>query len=199
MHRVIVVDRVTERADFLRQALGREGHEVIAVLSSSAELPGLIDSPEPEFVLAVTQSPGRDTIEDIRLMMQRRPCPVVMYAGSRDPVSIARATDAGVSAYVTGDIETKDVRCILDVASARFRQFRAIRDELQEARQQLENRRLLDRAKALLIKHHGLDESIVHRSLQQMAMNQRISLTDAARRVIAMLSALPEEKPKPQD
>lgn len=199
MHRVIVVDRVTERADFLRQALGREGHEVIAVLSSSAELPALIDSPEPEFVLAVTQSPGRDTIEDIRLMMQRRPCPVVMYAGSRDPVSIARATDAGVSAYVTGDIETKDVRCILDVASARFRQFRAIRDELQEARQQLENRRLLDRAKALLIKHHGLDESIVHRSLQQMAMNQRISLTDAARRVIAMLSALPEEKPKPQD
>lgn len=199
MHRVIVVDRVTERADFLRQALEREGHEVIAVLSSSAELPGLIAFPEPEFVLAVTQSPGRDTIEDIRLMMQRRPCPVVMYAGSRDPVSIARATDAGVSAYVTGDIETKDVRCILDVASARFRQFRAIRDELQEARQQLENRRLLDRAKALLIKHHGLDESIVHRSLQQMAMNQRISLTDAARRVIAMLSALPEEKPKPQD
>lgn len=193
MLRIILVDHVIERADLLRQSLLQQGYQVVAVLSSSEEILNRVDLLAPDVILTDMQSPDRDTVEDVRYLMQKRPCPVVMYAGKKDSESITRAIDAGVSAYVTDDISAEDVRSILDLASARFRQFKAMSDELQVARQELEDRKLFDKAKSLLMKHHGLDESAVHRTLQQMAMNQRISLSDAACNVIAMLTALPDK------
>lgn len=197
MLQVILVDHVAERADLLRRALEQQGYQVVAVLSSSEEILNRIDILAPDVILTDMQSPDRDTVEDVRYLMQKRPCPVVMYAGKRDSESIRRAIDAGVSAYVTDDISAEDVKSILDLASARFHQFKAMRDELQVVRQKLEDRKLFDKAKSLLMKHHGLDESAVHRTLQQMAMNRRISLSEAANNVIAMLAALPDKEPCP--
>lgn len=196
MLRIVLVDHVAERADFLRQALDQQGYQVVAVLSSSQEILDRVDILAPDVILTDMQSPDRDTIEDVRYLMQRRPCPVVMYAGKKDSESITRAIDAGVSAYVTDDISAEDVKSVLDLASARFRLFKAMSDELHAARQKLEERKQFDRAKSLLMKHHGLDESSVHRTLQQIAMNQRISLSEATNNVIAMLAALPDKEPR---
>lgn len=197
MLRVILVDHVAERADLLRQSLLRQGYEVVAVLGSSAEILNRVDMLAPDVILADMQSPDRDTIEDVRYLMRKRPCPVVMYAGKKDSESITRAIDAGVSAYVTDEIDADDLKSILDMASARFRQFKSMSDELQIARGKLEERVNFDKAKALLIRHHGLDEGAAHKTLQQLAMNQRVSLSDAANNVIAMLTALPDNENRP--
>lgn len=196
MLRIILVDHVAERSDLLRQALDQQGHQVVAVLSSSQEILDRVDILAPDIILTDMQSSERDTIEDVRYLMQRWPCPVVMYAGKKDSESITRAIGAGVSAYVTDDISAEDVKSVLDLASARFRLFKAMSDELQAARQKLEERKQFDRAKSLLMKHHGLDESSVHRTLQQIAMNQRISLSEATNNVIAMLAVLPDKEPR---
>lgn len=192
--RVILVDHVAERAELLRQSLEQHGHVVAAILRSSAEVLDRVDILAPDVILVDMQSPDRDAIEDVRYLMHKRPCPIVVYAGNKDSRSITRAIEAGVSAYVTEDIEARQLESILDLASARFRQFKSMRDELRQAREQLDERRNFDKAKALLIRHHGLDENSAHKTLQQIAMNQRISLSDAANNVIAMLAALPDSK-----
>ncbi|KAA9129822.1 ANTAR domain-containing protein [Marinihelvus fidelis] len=192
MLRVILVDHMELRAELLRRALTEQGHEVIAVLTSSLDILERLDLLAPDVVLADMQSPDRDTIEDVRFLMHRRPCPVVMYAGASDRESIARAIDAGVSAYVTEDIDPNDLQRVLDEASLRFDQFRTMRDELREAQMALKSRKLVDKAKSLLVSHQGLTEQDAHRALQQMAMNQRISISQAADNIIAMLKALPE-------
>ncbi len=192
MLRVILVDHMDLRAELLKRALSEQGHEVIAVLTSSRDILERLDLLAPDVVLADMQSPDRDTIEDVRFLMHKRPCPVVMYAGASDRDSIARAIDAGVSAYVTDDIDPGDLQRVLDEASLRFEQFRHMRDELQEARTALKNRKLVDKAKSLLVSRQGLSEQDAHRALQQLAMNQRISISQAAGNVIAMLNALPE-------
>lgn len=193
---VVLVDHVAERAELLRQSLQQHGHNVVAILRSSAEVLDRVDILAPDVILVDMQSPDRDAIEDVRYLMRKRPCPIVMYAGTRDSETISRALEAGVSAYVTEDIGARELESILDVASARFRQFKSMSDELRQARERLDERRLFDRAKALLIKHHGLDENTAHKTLQQIAMNQRISLSSAAKNVTEILAALPEGNEK---
>ncbi|MEL7312412.1 MAG: ANTAR domain-containing protein [Pseudomonadota bacterium] len=188
--RVVLVDHLASRAEFLREALESCDYQVIAVLRSSADILARADMLAPDMILADMESPDRDTIEDVRLLMQRRPCPIVMYHGRKDAVSIQKAIDAGVSAYVTDDIAADDVKSILDIASARFQQFSAMSEQLRDAKTELANRKEIDKAKSLLMKHHGLDENDAHKTLQRLAMNQRVSLADAARNVAAMLVAL---------
>mgnify|MGYP002277767838 CR=1 FL=1 len=168
---------------------------VVAVLRSSRDILERLDLLAPDIVLTDMQSPDRDTIEDVRYLMSRRPCPIVMYAGARDSQSITKAIDAGVSAYVTDEIDPDDLQSVLDLASARFEQYKSMRDELQTARTALEQRKRLDRAKSILMRQHGLSEEDAHRALQQLAMNQRISISEAAGNVIAMSEALTGAKP----
>lgn len=199
MLRVILVDPVAARAELLRRSLAERGYHVVAVMNSSRDILERLDMLAPDIVLTDMQSPDRDTIEDVRYLMSRRPCPIVMYAGARDSGSISRAIDAGVSAYVTDDIDPDDLQSILDLASARFEQFKAMRDELHTARTALEERKRLDRAKSLLMQLHGLTEADAHRTLQQLAMNQRISISTAAGNVIAMSQALSGALPHRKD
>lgn len=198
MLRVILVDHMELRAELLRRSLTERGHEVVAVMNSSREILERLDLLAPDIVLADMQSPDRDTIEDVRFMMCERPCPVVMYAGTRDRDTISRAIEAGVSAYVADDIDPDDLQSVLDEASARFDQFRNMRDELHDAREALKARKLVDKAKSLLARRHGLSEPDAHRALQQLAMNQRIPVSQAADNVIAMLETLPEPAPGPR-
>lgn len=188
--RVALVDHIESRADLLRDALERHGYEVVATLRSSGEILHRIDMLAPDIILADMQSPDRDTIEDLRFVMQARPCPIVMYDGSKDSESIQRAVDVGVSAYVTDELSAHDIKSILDIASARFHQYNRMSEQLLRAESELANRKEIDRAKSLLMRHHSIDEGEAHKTLQRLAMNQRLSLVDAARNVSAMLKAL---------
>ena len=190
MPAVILVEHITARADTLRESLLQAEFEVVATLRCSKEMLDRVGTLEPDAILASLQLPDRDVVNDVTVLMQRRPCPIVAYAGRRDSKSISRAIAAGVSAYVADDIATRDLGSLLDLAFARFRQMESMRSELRKARTALEDRKRIDKAKALLVKCHGIDESDAHKTLQQIAMNQRITLGQAANNIVGMLTAL---------
>jgi response regulator NasT len=191
MLRVILTDHHQERTNELRAMLEEQGHEIVDVLASAKMLKARVSDLCPDVILVAMQAPGHDGIGEIRRLLQEYPCPVVLYEGIKDSRLISETIDAGISAYLTDDIRNRDVAAILQLAIARFRKFRTLQDELDSARERLEERKSVDRAKALLIKHHGLDEERAHHTLQQLAMKQRISLSAAAKNVSAMLDVLP--------
>jgi two-component system, response regulator / RNA-binding antiterminator len=118
------------------------------------------------------------------------PHPVVMFAAEGDTDAIERAVRAGVSAYVVDGLNPARVKTILDVAVARFREYQALRRELQETRTQLADRKQIDRAKGLLMKHRDMDEEQAYRAMRKMAMDRGQRLAEVANNIIAVLEML---------
>jgi response regulator NasT len=113
-----------------------------------------------------------------------------MFAEDDDSHTIHQAIKAGVSAYVANGLEGKRVKPIMEVAIARFREYQALRDELAKAKDSLAERKLIDRAKALLIKRQGMNEEQAHQALRKLAMDQGKKLGEVARNLIAIMDIL---------
>lgn len=182
--RVLVVDESEERADVLREGLQRAGYEVTASLSSPAGLLATIGELEPDVIVIDTESPSRDVLEHLVVLTQHTPRPVVMFASDGAPETIREAVRAGVSAYVVDGMDAKRIRAIIDVAVARFEDFQRLRAELAEANLKLAERKLVERAKGLLMKRRGLEEEAAYRLLRKWAMDRKLRLGEVAQQLI---------------
>ena len=188
--RVLVVDESAERAEMLRAALLQAGYEVSAALTSPIALLKTIDELQPDVIVIDTDSPSRDVLEHLVVMSQHTPRPVVMFASDREPETIRQATRAGVSAYVVDGIESRRIQPIVEAAVARFREMQGLRERLAEANQRLDERKLIERAKGILMKARGLDEEGAYRALRRMAMDKNRRIGEVARNVIDMAELL---------
>ena len=175
--RVLVVDESPERAELLCEALQQAGHEVTALLSSPVALLKNIDELEPDVIVIDTDSPSRDVLEHLVVMSQHTPRPVVMFTSDASRESIRDAVRAGVSAYVVDGLEKSRIKSIIDVAVARFEDFQRLRVELAE-------RKLVERAKGILMKMHGLDEEAAYALLRKTAMDRKAKLSEVAREIL---------------
>jgi len=182
--RVLVVEESPERAEILREGLRRAGHEVSASLSSPVALLKAIDELEPDVIVIDTESPSRDMLEHIVLLTRHTPRPVIMFATDGDPEAIRKAVRAGVSAYVVDGLDATRVKTIIDVAVARFEDFQRLRAELAEANDRLEERKLVERAKGMLMKTRGLDEEAAYGLLRKLAMDRKLKLAQVAQQLI---------------
>ncbi len=182
--RVLVVDESPERAEVLREGLRRAGHEVSATLSSPVALLKTIERLDPDVIVIDTDSPSRDVLEHLVIVSRHTPRPVVMFASDGTPDAIREAVRAGVSAYVVDGLEKDRIKSIIDVAVARFQDFQALREELAEANQKLSERKLVERAKGLLMKSRGLDEEAAYSLLRKFAMDRKLRLGEVARQLI---------------
>ena len=182
--RVLVVDESAERAEMLRAALRSAGYEVAASLSSSLTLLATIEKLQPDVIVIDTDSPSRDVLEHLVVMSEHTPRPVVMFASDGAPETIRAATRAGVSAYVVDGLDESRIKAIVDAAVARFEGFQALRAELAEANQKLAERKLVERAKGLLMKSRNLDEEAAYAALRKMAMDRKLKLADVAQKVV---------------
>lgn len=182
--RVLVVDEYAERAEVLRDALERAGLEVTASLSSPIALLRTIERLAPEVIVIDTDSPSRDVIEHLVVVSQHGPRPVVMFANDGAPETIREAVRAGVSAYVVDGLDPKRIRTIIDVAVARFEDFQRLRAELAEANLKLAERKLIERAKGVLMKTRGLDEEAAYAFMRKAAMDRKVKLADVAQRLV---------------
>lgn len=187
---VMLVDDQPARAALLEQALRDHNYTVIARLSSAAGLAAEVARLEPDVIIIDTESPDRDTLENMALLNRDNPRPVVMFAAQGDTSAIERALRAGVSAYVVDGLNPGRVKAIVDVAIARFREYQALRRELEETRSQLADRKLIDRAKGLLMKHRSLDEEQAYKAMRKMAMDRGQRLAEVAGNIIAVLELL---------
>jgi len=188
--RVLVVDESAERAELVREALLRAGLEVTATLSSPVALLKTIDEVAPDVIVIDTESPSRDVLEHLVVMSRHTPRPVVMFASDGAPETIRAATRAGVSAYVVDGLDQSRIRTIVDAAVARFDELQDLRGQLAEANQRLGERKLVERAKGILMKTRGLDEEGAYRALRRMAMDRNRRIGEVARSVIEMADLL---------
>jgi response regulator NasT len=182
--RVLVVDESPERAELLREGLLDAGHEVTATLSSPLALLKTIDQLKPDVIVIDMESPSRDVLEHLVFVSQNSPRPVVMFAQDDAPETIRAATRAGVSAYVVDGLDRNRIKSIVEAAVARFDDYQALRTQLAEANLKLSERKLVERAKGLLMKSRGLDEDAAYSALRKMAMDRKLKLAEVAQRVV---------------
>lgn len=184
MLRVMLVDNHLERTAPLKQSLTEAGCEVIAHLSDTANLDEAVSRLQPDIVIIDTDSPSRDTLEHLIVMSQNAPRPIVMCTHDGDSEKIRAATRAGVSAYVVGGLSNEKLRPVMDAAIARFEEFKALRAELNEANLKLSERKVVEKAKGLLMKQRGIDEDAAYTLLRNMAMKQNMRLATLAEQVV---------------
>lgn len=186
----MVVDESSERAELLRQGLNSDDHSVVATLSSTADIFAQVELTQPDIIVIGVDSPGRDSLEHICVVSQNRPKPIVMFTQESDANTINAAVHAGVTAYIVDGLESARVRSILDVAVARFNRFHALQTELAQTKAEIGERKVVERAKGLLMKQRQWDEDTAFRALRKMAMDRNIRLAEAAEQVIAVAKLL---------
>jgi len=184
--KVIVVDDESERAEALQSALVQSGHEVIAFVESAIDLHRQVRTLQPDVIIIGTDSPDRDTLEHLCVMSRDEPRPVVMFTHDGDSEKIRAATQAGVSAYVVDGMTARRIGPIIDAAVARFAQFHALKRELNEIEEKLADRKVIERAKGILMKSRNLSEEDAYRALRKQAMQNNARLAEVARQVVAV-------------
>ena len=182
--RVLVVDESDERAALLREALTAAGHEVAASLSSPLELLRAVDALKPDVIVIDTESPTRDVLEHVVIVSRASPRPIVMFANDAGGAAIRDAVRAGVSAYIVDGLDSSRVNSIVEVACARFEEYQKLKIELAEANLKLSERKLVERAKGLLMQSRGLSEDEAYHALRKLGMTKKMRLGEIAQQVI---------------
>lgn len=188
--RVMIVDETPERAALIEAALVEGGYEVVGCVFGRADLQEKINEVLPDVIIVDMESPDRDTLEDMSRIGRHTPRPTVMFVDRSDAESIRAAVQAGVSAYVVGGLSGDRVRPILEVAVARFHEFQRLRSELESAKTDLEERKVIERAKGILMKSRGLSEEEAFRMLRKAAMDRKVRLATVAREVVGAAELL---------
>ncbi|KZZ45810.1 ANTAR domain-containing response regulator [Bacterioplanoides sp.] len=188
--RIMLVDDQPARAALLEQALTDAGCSVIARLSSAQGLMKRVEEHQPDVIIIDIESPDRDMLEHMSVLNQHNPKPVIMFSDEDDTSTIEKAMRAGVSAYVVDGLNPGRLKSIMDVAVARFREFQALRSELEKTRNQLADRRLLDEAKSLLMKQKGMSEEEAYHAIRKMAMDRGQRMVDVAKNIISVMDLL---------
>ncbi len=187
---VMLVDDDLVRIAPLTQTLAEAGYKVIAHLSSTANLDNAVRELQPDIVIIDTDSPSRDTLENLCVMNESVPKPIVMFTHDGDIEKMRAATKAGVSAYVVGSLSGESLTPVINAAVVRFEAVKSLRDELGEVKLKLAERKVLEKAKGLLMKEHGFDEDHAYAMLRSMAMRQNKRIIVLAKEVIEAATKL---------
>lgn len=182
--RVLLIDDGAHRVQLIREELTRQAHEVVGVIDSALLVHDCVQRLAPDVVIVDSESPTRDTLENLATLSASNPRPVVVFTEdpSRDPMK--RALRAGVSAYVVAGLQADRLLPVLQVAIARFEQEAELRQQLDEAQQQLASRKTIERAKGILMTEAGLDEEQAFRRLRKLAMDRGKRLVEVAASII---------------
>lgn len=188
--KVLLVDDSDERRASIEGSLADVGCDVVGFVSSRDDVLVRVQQANPDVVIIDLDAPGRDTLDSLQTVQSTAPRPIVMFTQDDNGATIARATRAGVSAYVVDGISKKRVRPIIDAAIERFQQYRVLTEELAKTRAQLEERKVIDRAKGILMQQRGMTEDEAYKALRSLAMNSNKRLMDVAEGVVAAAKLL---------
>lgn len=181
---VLVIDENRIRAAVIEEGLREAGDFRVTVVYDMAGIARRIVEIDPDVVVIDIENPNRDMLEAMFQLSRAVNRPIAMFVDRSDTASIAAAVEAGVSAYVVNGLKKERVKPILDMAIIRFNAFSRMARDLEEARTELENRKLIDRAKGILMKSRGLSEPDAYKLLRRTAMNQNRKITDVAQSLI---------------
>jgi response regulator NasT len=187
---IIVVEQDRDRATLIVDALRAAVDCEVAVVGEVARLPRIVAETDPDMILVDISDPSRDAIEDLTLMSQPLNRPVALFVDRSEDGLARQAVEAGISAYVVGGLERARIKPIIDAAIARFQMMRRMRTELDETRRALEERKVIDRAKGILMKAKGLDEDAAYALLRKTAMDRKQRLVEVAEALVTAAGLL---------
>src|SRR6478752_1608441 len=187
---VLVIDENRIRAAIIEAGLREAGHDAVTIVHDVAGIARRIAAIEPDVIVIDLENPNRDMLENMFQLSRTVKRPIAMFVDRSDRASIEAAVDAGVSAYVVDGLKQERVKPILDMAVSRFNAFSRMARELEEARSELESRKVIDRAKGILMKSRGLTEEAAYTLLRKTAMNQNRKISDIAQSLVTAAGLL---------
>jgi two-component system, response regulator / RNA-binding antiterminator len=168
----------------LRIGLLESGYDIVASLPADIFLPERIAQIQPDMIIIDSESDARDVLEHIVIATRDEPRPIVLFTDDQTPSSMDAAIDAGVTAYIVAGLQAERVKPVLDVAMKRFNREQKLLDELSDTRRQLADRKLIERAKGVLMARNRLTEDEAYQRLRSMAMNKKLKLAEVAQRIL---------------
>ena len=179
---ILLIDTDEDRARALEEKLAESGFARV-IRAGSLDMAATVELHRPDLVIIDMALPDRDALEDIRAVSSASP--VVMFAGTDDPAFAQEAIAAGVCSYNLSGVALQDVRPIMASAVALFKRYRHVETELAAAKALLDERRLIERAKAILMKNRKMTEPEAYRWLQKKAMNESRKLAQIVAEFVA--------------
>lgn len=195
----MLVDESRPRSVAVAEQLQSAQCEVVACLTPADDLLEEVARVRPDVVIIDIDLPGRDTLESLRSVQAAAPRPMVMFSQDDNGDTIRRAVQAGVSAYVVDGVQAHRVRPILEAAIARFEQHRDLQDELEQARLQLAERKVIERAKGIVMRQRAIDEPAAYQLMRRTAMDQNRRLVEIAESIISAADLLTGAPPPSRD
>jgi two-component system, response regulator PdtaR len=182
--RIVIADDESVICMDLREMLSNLGYLVVGEAGDGRSAVNLARELRPDLVLMDIKMPDLDGIEAARILTEERISPVVLLTAFSQRELIDRAKEAGVVGYLVKPIQEADLAPAIEVALSRFAEFRELEKEVDDLADQLETRKLVDRAKGILMDTQGLTEAAAFRRIQKMSMNTRKSMKEIAQAVI---------------
>ncbi|KXF75207.1 two-component system response regulator [Paramesorhizobium deserti] len=181
---ILVIDENAIRSSIIEEGLRQAGHGNVTVIHDAQGVGRIIENLRPDVIVIDLENPNRDMLESMFQLSRSVKRPIAMFVDRSDQSMIEAAVEAGVSAYIVDGLRQERVKPILDMAISRFNAFSKMARELEEARSELENRKIIDRAKGILMKSKGLSEEEAYRLLRKTAMNQNRKIGEIAQSLV---------------
>ncbi len=181
---VVVVEQNQERAFQIVDALKESGEVDVFAISNVSGLARQIATHSPDIVLIDIDNPSRDMLEELTIASGPLERPVAMFVSGAAGGLAKAAVEAGMSAYVVDGLQTDRIKPVMDIAITRFQMLRQMRVELEETRRALEERKLIDKAKGLIMRAKGIQEDEAYALLRKTAMNQNRRVADIAEALV---------------
>lgn len=181
---ILVADENPNRASIIVEGLREAGHHRVTVIHNIEAVARMIDTHPPDVVLIGIDNAVRDRMERLFQVTRTVERPIVMFVDCSDTACIEAAVEAGISAYIVDGLKKERVKAILDMAVSRFNALSRLQRELADARSALDERKIVERAKGILMKMRGLSEEDAFALMRQTAMNEKKKLVEIAQSVI---------------
>jgi two-component system, response regulator / RNA-binding antiterminator len=184
--RVLLIQRSDERLRIIERALAQAGHRIVAQVGSMELLHEEAEHARPDLVIVDTVAADADTLAQIARMNEHLPRPVIVFTDDGDRSRIHAAVRCGVTSYVVDGFAPERIEAIVRVALARFESDQSLRAERDQARAKLAERKLIDRAKGILMRKRGISEDEAYHALRRIAMDRNVRMSEVAEQLIGM-------------
>ena len=188
--KILVIDENRIRASIIEAGLRDAGHHDVTLLPDVSGIAARIETLQPDVIVVDLENPNRDMLESMFQLSRAVKRPIAMFVDRSDSASIEAAIEAGVSAYVVDGLRKERVKPVIEMAIIRFNAYSRMARELEEARGELESRKVVDRAKGILMTSRGMSESEAYQLLRKTAMNQNRKLVDVAQGLVTAADLL---------
>ncbi|MGO4715345.1 ANTAR domain-containing response regulator [Bradyrhizobium sp. 2TAF24] len=188
--KIVIVDESPIRAAILLEGLREAGFTAVEHISEMHNLLARIYALDPDVILIDLENPSRDVLEQMFQVSRAVRRPIAMFVDQSDSASIEASVDAGVSAYIVDGLKKERIKPVLDLCVSRFNAFARLQAELERTKSALEERKVIDRAKGLLMKIKGLTEDEAYVLMRSTAMREKKKIADIAQSIITAAEML---------